>query len=152
MQLFVYQKFTLTLNCFCKTCKKCGGDQGTTNAIRANGQWPSLISNADYNLRHSLMKEENDEYLEAGYEKDLVEIADALGDQLYILCGTILKHGMQHIIEDVFNEIQASNMSKLNADGKPILRHDGKILKGENYFAPNLEQFFKLKKDAPSNI
>ena len=119
---------------------------------QANGQWPSLISNADYNLRHSLMKEENDEYLEACYEKDLVEIADALGDQLYILCGTILKHGMQHIIEDIFNEIQASNMSKLNADGKPILRHDGKILKGENYFAPNLEQFFKLKKDAPSNI
>jgi predicted HAD superfamily Cof-like phosphohydrolase len=119
---------------------------------QANGQWPSLISNADYNLRHSLMKEENDEYLEACYEKDLVEIADALGDQLYILCGTILKHGMQHIIEDVFNEIQASNMSKLNADGKPIIRHDGKILKGENYFAPNLEQFFKLKKDAPSNI
>ena len=119
---------------------------------QANGQWPSLISNADYNLRHSLMKEENDEYLEACYEKDLVEIADALGDQLYILCGTILKHGMQHIIEDIFNEIQASNMSKLNADGKPIIRHDGKILKGENYFAPNLEQFFKLKKDAPSNI
>ena len=119
---------------------------------QANGQWPSLISNADYNLRHSLMKEENDEYLEACYNKDLVEVADALGDQLYILCGTILKHGMQHIIEDVFNEIQASNMSKLNADGKPILRHDGKILKGENYFAPNLEQFFKLKKDAPSNI
>ena len=119
---------------------------------QANGQWPSLISNADYNLRHSLMKEENDEYLEACYNKDLVEVADALGDQLYILCGTILKHGMQHIIEDIFNEIQASNMSKLNADGKPILRHDGKILKGENYFAPNLEQFFKLKKDAPSNI
>lgn len=119
---------------------------------QANGQWPALISNADYNLRHSLMKEENDEYLEACYNKDLVEVADALGDQLYILCGTILKHGMQHIIEDVFNEIQASNMSKLNADGKPIIRHDGKILKGENYFAPNLEQFFKLKKDAPSNI
>jgi predicted HAD superfamily Cof-like phosphohydrolase len=119
---------------------------------QTNGQWPSLISNADYNLRHSLMKEENDEYLEACYNKDLVEVADALGDQLYILCGTILKHGMQHIIEDIFNEIQASNMSKLNADGKPILRHDGKILKGENYFAPNLEQFFKLKKDAPSNI
>ena len=97
---------------------------------QTNGPWPSLISNADYNLRHSLMKEENDEYLEACYEKDLVEIADALGDQLYILCGTILKHGMQHIIEDIFNEIQASNMSKLNADGKPILRHDGKILKG----------------------
>lgn len=119
---------------------------------QTNGQWPSLISNADYNLRHTLMKEENDEYLEACYNKDLVEIADALGDQLYILCGTILKHGMQHIIEDVFNEIHASNMSKLGEDGKPIFRHDGKILKGKDYFRPNLEQFLKLKKDAPSNI
>ena len=87
------------------------------------------------------MKEENDEYLEACYAKDLVEIADALGDQLYILCGTILKHGMQHIIEDVFNEIQASNMSKLGDDGKPVLRADGKILKGLNYFKPNIKQF-----------
>jgi predicted HAD superfamily Cof-like phosphohydrolase len=119
---------------------------------QTNGQWPSLISNAEYDLRHSLMKEENDEYLEACYNKDLVEIADALGDQLYILCGTILKHGMQHIIEDVFNEIHASNMSKLGEDGKPIFRHDGKILKGKNYFRPNLEQFFKLKKDASNNI
>lgn len=119
---------------------------------QTNGQWPSVITNAEYNLRHSLMKEENDEYLEACYNNDLVEIADALGDQLYILCGTILKHGMQHIIEDVFDEIHASNMSKLGEDGKPLFRHDGKILKGKNYFVPNLEQFFKLKKDASSNI
>jgi len=119
---------------------------------QTNGQWPSVITNAEYNLRHSLMKEENDEYLEACYNNDLVEIADALGDQLYILCGTILKHGMQHIIEDVFNEIHASNMSKLGEDGKPLFRHDGKILKGKNYFVPNLEQFFKLKKDASSSV
>ena len=119
---------------------------------QTNGQWPSVITNAEYNLRHSLMKEENDEYLEACYNNDLVEIADALGDQLYILCGTILKHGMQHIIEDVFDEIHASNMSKLGEDGKPLFRHDGKILKGKNYFVPNLEQFFKLRKDASSNI
>ena len=112
---------------------------------QTNGQWPSLISNADYNLRHSLMKEENDEYLEACYKNSLVEIADALGDQLYILCGTILKHGMQHIIEDVFNEIQASNMSKLGADGKPVLREDGKILKGPGYFRPNLSKFIEVK-------
>lgn len=106
-----------------------------------NGKTPQLISNGEYDLRHTLMKEENDEYLEACYAKDLVEIADALGDQLYILCGTILKHGMQHIIEDVFNEIQASNMSKLGDDGKPVLRADGKILKGLNYFKPNIKQF-----------
>ena len=69
-----------------------------------------------------------------------IEIADALGDQLYILCGTILRHGMHDIIEDVFTEIQASNMSKLGADGKPIYREDGKVLKGPNYFKPNISK------------
>ena len=49
---------------------------------------------------------------------------------MYILCGTILSHGMQHIIEEVFEEIQASNMSKLGEDGKPIYRADGKVIKG----------------------
>jgi predicted HAD superfamily Cof-like phosphohydrolase len=106
-----------------------------------NGIEPRFIKRSDYDLRHSLMKEENDEYLEACYNKDLVEIADALGDQLYILCGTILKHGMQHIIEDVFNEIHSSNMSKLGEDGKPIHRADGKILKGPNYFRPDIKKF-----------
>jgi len=106
-----------------------------------NGTEPRFIKRSDYDLRHSLMKEENDEYLEACYNKDLVEIADALGDQLYILCGTILKHGMQHIIEDVFNEIHSSNMSKLGEDGKPIHRADGKILKGPNYFRPDIKKF-----------
>lgn len=89
-------------------------------------------------LRHNLMKEENDEYLEAAQNNDLVEVADALGDMLYILCGTILTHGMQHKITEVFNEIQRSNMSKLGADGKPIYREDGKVLKGPNYFKPNI--------------
>jgi predicted HAD superfamily Cof-like phosphohydrolase len=58
---------------------------------------------------------------------------------LYILCGTILKHGLQHKIEEVFEEIQKSNMSKLDAAGNPIFREDGKILKGENYFKPNIK-------------
>ena len=104
-----------------------------------NGKFPRPIELDEYKLRHSLMQEENDEYLQACEDNSLVEIADALGDQLYILCGTILKHGMQHIIEDVFDEIQASNMSKLGEDGKPVLREDSKILKGPNYFKPNLE-------------
>ena len=108
-----------------------------------NGESPRLLSHGDFDLRHSLMKEENDEYLDACHAKDLVEIADALGDQLYILCGTILRHGMQHIIEDVFDEIQASNMSKLGEDGKPVFREDGKILKGPNFFRPDLSKFIK---------
>jgi predicted HAD superfamily Cof-like phosphohydrolase len=92
-------------------------------------------------LRHRLMAEENNEYLEAVENKDIVEVADALGDMLYILCGTILTHGIQHIIEDVFAEIQESNMSKLGADGKPIYRRDGKVMKGPHYHKPDLKQF-----------
>ena len=91
-------------------------------------------------LRFNLMKEENEEYLEAAQNNDLVEVADALGDMLYILCGTIIEHGMQDKIEEVFNEIQRSNMSKLGADGKPIYREDGKVLKGPNYFKPNIKE------------
>lgn len=90
-------------------------------------------------LRYKLMAEENDEYLEAALAGDEVEVADALGDMLYILCGTILSHGMQHKIEEVFEEIQSSNMSKLGEDGKPIYREDGKVLKGPGYFKPNIK-------------
>lgn len=89
-------------------------------------------------LRFNLMDEENKEYLEAAHNDDLVEVADALGDMLYILCGTIIEHGMQYKIEEVFNEIQRSNMSKLGANGQPIYREDGKVLKGPNYFKPNI--------------
>lgn len=110
-----------------------------------NGKYPRPLTEDEYELRHSLMQEENNEYLDACDENSLVEIADALGDQLYILCGTILRHGMQHIIEDVFDEIQASNMSKLGDDGKPILRDDGKILKGPGYFRPDLSKFIEIK-------
>ncbi len=89
-------------------------------------------------LRYKLMREENEEYLEAANADDLVEVADALGDMLYILCGTIIEHGLQHKIEEVFNEIQRSNMSKLGEDGEPIYREDGKVLKGPNYFKPDI--------------
>ena len=94
-------------------------------------------------LRYRLMQEENDEYLEAARKKDLVEIADALGDKLYILCGTILAHGLQDKILEVFDEIQRSNMSKLSADGTPVIREDGKILKGPNYFKPNIKSILE---------
>lgn len=98
-----------------------------------------------YVLRHDLMEEENEEYLKACFDHNMTEIADALGDQLYILCGTILEHGLQHVIEDVFNAIQESNMSKLGEDGNPIHREDGKILKGPNYFTPTkqIEELLK---------
>ncbi|MWB96136.1 hypothetical protein GON26_17375 [Flavobacterium sp. GA093] len=91
-------------------------------------------------LRFNLMKEENEEYLEAVQNNDLVEIADALGDMMYILCGTIIEHGLQDKIEAVFDEIQRSNMSKLGEDGQPIYREDGKVMKGPNYFKPDFSK------------
>ena len=86
------------------------------------------------------MAEENVEYLEACAAENVVEIADAIGDMLYILIGTALEHGMQDHLERVFTEIHNSNMSKMGEDGKPIRREDGKILKGPNYFRPNIKK------------
>lgn len=97
-------------------------------------------------LRYKLMREENEEYLEAAQQNDTVEIADALGDMLYVLCGTIIEHGMQDIIDEVFTEIHRSNMSKLGTNGKPIYRKDGKVMKGKGYFKPNLKPFIENHK------
>ncbi|RPG57941.1 MAG: hypothetical protein CBD51_006320 [Flavobacteriales bacterium TMED191] len=106
-----------------------------------NNYSPHAVLESDViDLRHRLMHEENEEYLEACKNGDLVEIADALGDMMYILCGTILSHGLQDKMEDIFEEIQRSNMSKLGDDGKPIYREDGKILKGPNYFKPDIKK------------
>tara|TARA_B100000900_G_scaffold14693_1_gene11747 strand:+ start:4467 stop:4853 length:387 start_codon:yes stop_codon:yes gene_type:complete len=102
--------------------------------------FPKADLGSDKNkLRFNLMKEENQEYLDAANNNDMVEVADALGDMLYILCGTIIEHGMQHKIDEIFSEIQNSNMSKLGTDGNPIFREDGKVLKGPSYFKPNIK-------------
>jgi predicted HAD superfamily Cof-like phosphohydrolase len=109
-----------------------------------NNYTPTVdLSESEIELRHRLMAEENEEYMEAAKNGDLIEVADALGDMLYILCGTILKHGMQHKIEEVFQEIQRSNMSKLDADGQPIYREDGKVMKSDQYFKPNITAILK---------
>ena len=106
-----------------------------------NNHAPTVdLTPQDIDLRFNLMKEENEEYLEAAKNMDIVEIADALGDQLYILCGTLLRHGLQHKIEEVFSEIQRSNMSKLDENGNPIYREDGKVLKSNLYFKPNIKK------------
>ena len=104
---------------------------------------PVEVEDRLIDLRHKLMAEENDEYLEAAKSGDLVEVADALGDMLYILCGTIITHGMQHKIEEVFSEIQRSNMSKLDKDGNPIYREDGKVMKSDLYFKPNIGEILE---------
>jgi predicted HAD superfamily Cof-like phosphohydrolase len=98
------------------------------------------LGESKHKLRYDLMKEENEEYLEAVQNNDLIEIADALGDMMYILCGTIIEHGLQDKIEAVFDEIQRSNMSKLGEDGNPIYREDGKVMKGPNYFKPDFSK------------
>ena len=106
--------------------------------LGVNNKPTTDIDKSTMNLRFSLMDEENKEYLEAIKNNDMIEVADALGDMLYILCGTIITHGMQGVIDEVFEEIQRSNMSKLGRDGKPIYREDGKVLKGPDYFKPNI--------------
>lgn len=111
----------------------------TSFGIKNNYSPTTELKEKEIELRFNLMKEENEEYLEAAKNNDLVEIADALGDQLYILCGTILKHGMQDKIVEIFEEIQRSNMSKLDENGKPIYREDGKVMKSSLYFKPNIQ-------------
>ena len=90
-------------------------------------------------LRISLIKEELDELIEAMNKKDLVEVADALTDILYVTYGAGHAFGIN--LDDCFEEVQNSNMSKLDKDGKPIYNDKGKVMKGPNYFKPNLSKF-----------
>jgi predicted HAD superfamily Cof-like phosphohydrolase len=99
------------------------------------------LNESEIKLRHSLMQEENNEYLEAALNEDVVEIVDALADQLYVLVGTIIQHGMEDIIDDVFDEVHRSNMSKLNSEGKFDYDENGKVTKSDNYTPPNIKQF-----------
>jgi len=94
-------------------------------------------------LRVRLLKEEIKELQSAILENDVVEVLDALVDIEYVLKGTILEFGMQNIFDKAFAEVHNSNLSKLDENGEPILREDGKVLKGDNYFKPNLKQFIK---------
>jgi len=177
-------------------------------------QKPIMILKDRFELRFDMLREENEEYIDASEENDLIEVADAIGDMLYILSGTMIEHGLikeikpieildngdkirsitlaesvdffeiirkaneeyikscerndligvknsiellikylTHLISEhnlsskielVFDEIHKSNMSKLGEDGKPIYREDGKILKGPNYFKPNIKDILNL--------
>ena len=102
---------------------------------------PTFLSPDEYQLRYRLGKEELDEYLEACKDDDLIEVADALADQLYILLGTMISHGMGSVMEGIFDDVHRSNMSKLGEDGKPIYRDDGKILKGPNFSKPSIAKY-----------
>lgn len=100
-------------------------------------------------LRINLLAEELDELKAALADGDLVETLDALIDLQYVLDGAFLSFGLQDVKEIAFDEVHRSNMSKLGADGKPVVREsDGKILKGPDYFKPDMSQFVDDKKDA----
>lgn len=90
-------------------------------------------------LRHHLIAEELNEFAEACEEGNLVEVADALTDLAYVVFGSMIEFGLGDKAEELFEEVQRSNMSKLGEDGKPVVREDGKILKGEGYFKPDLK-------------
>ena len=101
-------------------------------------------------LRINLLAEELDELKEALQNDDMVETLDALIDLQYVLDGAFLSFGLQNVKTEAFEEVHRSNMSKLGEDGQPIRREsDGKVLKGPNFFEPNLAQFIKasLKKE-----
>ena len=104
-------------------------------------QNPSFSTSKINQLRVDLIKEELDELIEAMNKKDLVEVADALTDILYVTYGAGHAFGIN--LDDCFEEVQNSNMSKLDKDGKPIYNDKGKVMKGPNYFKPDLNKFIK---------
>ena len=104
-----------------------------------NESKPSLLTEEKFQLKLRIMQEELDEYKEACENDDLVEVADAIVDMMYVLYGIIIQHGLSDVFYDMFQEVHRSNMSKLER-GKPLRRSDGKILKGTEYFKPNLKK------------
>ena len=106
---------------------------------------PTLPDNELADLRLDLIQEEVGELYSALAEKNIVQIADALTDILYVVYGAGHAFGID--LDDCFREVHESNMSKLGADGKPIYREDGKVLKGPNFFNPQLADLLRRKID-----
>ena len=104
------------------------------------GEKPGLPSKEERELRKKLLAEEYTEYVVAEYQNDLVEIADALADIIYIACGTAVSYGIP--LDVIFEEVHASNMAKL-VDGKVLRRSDGKIQKPEGWAPPDIEKILK---------
>ena len=102
---------------------------------------PSFPDKKIQDLRYELIKEELDELKQAIKDKNLKEVADALTDILYVTYGAGHAFGID--LDKCFDEVQSSNMSKLGSDGKPIYNESGKVMKGPNYFQPNLKKFIE---------
>jgi|TARA_R100001015_G_C4633566_1_gene198714 predicted HAD superfamily Cof-like phosphohydrolase len=101
---------------------------------------PSLLKKNEFNLRYNLLLEEINEYKDACEEENLVKVSDAIIDIAYVLYGAVVSHGLEKVFYDMFEEVHKSNMSKLE-NGKVLKRSDGKVMKGSEYFKPNLKQF-----------
>jgi|TARA_Y100000310_G_scaffold34433_1_gene32608 predicted HAD superfamily Cof-like phosphohydrolase len=108
--------------------------------VKENPEWPDKRT---VELRLNLIWEEMSELEDACYkdEKSLIEVADALSDILYVVYGAAHAFGIN--IDECFNEVHQSNMSKLDKEGKPIYRKDGKVIKGPNYWPPDLKKYIK---------
>ena len=119
--------------------------QKVKNFMMAFGQEvksePSFSNEKINELRYNLIKEELDELKTAMDNKDLLEVADALTDILYVTYGAGVAFGLD--LDACFNEVHNSNMSKMDINGKPIFNENGKVMKGPNYFKPNLSKFLK---------
>tara|TARA_R100000231_G_C5205604_1_gene128863 strand:+ start:128 stop:508 length:381 start_codon:yes stop_codon:yes gene_type:complete len=101
---------------------------------------PTLISIEESNLKFKLIQEELNEYKKACSDEDLVEVCDAIIDLTYVIYGMVVQHGLTEVFDKMFEEVHKSNMSKLE-NGKVLTRSDGKILKGSEYFKPNLKKY-----------
>ncbi len=100
------------------------------------GEEPGFPDDITRGMRRKLILEEVGEYLQAEIDDNLVEVADALADLVYVAIGACITYGIP--FDELFNEVQRSNMSKLDRDGKPIYREDGKVLKGPDFYEPDI--------------
>lgn len=103
-------------------------------------------------LHYKLMLEELNEFKDGCDNKDIVEIADGLGDVLFVLISSVVAHGLTGCMEEIFDEICNSNMSKLDKDGNVLYREDGKIMRGENYFKPRIADIIARHKSNETNM
>jgi len=114
---------------------------------------PTLLPKEDWQLRLALSAEEHREYGDACHDEDIVEIADAIVDRIFLALGDAICHGLGDILPELFDEVVASNMSKLDNDGEPVVNGEkgvldttrplGKILKSNNYFKPRIKEIIE---------
>lgn len=111
--------------------------------VKTKAEFPDINTSA---LRLKLIKEEYKELVESMEQQDLIGVADALTDLLYVVYGAGLAFGIN--LDECFDEVHRSNMSKLDSNGNPIYREDGKVMKGPNFFEPNLEKIIRNERQS----